>query len=79
LTIKLTRHTCGFAAAISSWPLAVGSATNTPRKSYGPDFLLIARQALACFRTPAGFSLGTHKKLQPCRLPNLFSCQISSS
>ena len=30
-------------------------------------------------RTPAGFSLGTHKNLQPCRLPNLFSCQISSS
>src|SRR5579863_7439442 len=22
---------------------------------------------------------GTHKNLQPCRLPNLFSCQISSS
>ncbi len=32
-----------------------------------------------CLRTPAGFSLGTHKNLQPCRLPNLFSCQISSS
>ena len=30
-------------------------------------------------RTPAGIS-GTHKKLRsPCRLPNLFSCQISSS
>ncbi len=25
------------------------------------------------------FSSGTHKNLQPCRLPNLFSCQISSS
>jgi len=23
--------------------------------------------------------LGTHKNLQPCRLPNLFSCQTSSS
>jgi hypothetical protein len=28
-------------------------------------------------RTPA--ELGTHKNLQPCRLPNLFSCQTSSS
>src|SRR5882762_1154859 len=49
-------------------------------KSYGPNYLLIARLArLKCFRTPAGFSLGTHKNLQPCRLPNLFSCQTSSS
>src|SRR5436305_1735093 len=30
-------------------------------------------------RTPAGIS-GTHKNLRsPCKLPNLFSCQISSS
>src|SRR5437660_12743377 len=30
-------------------------------------------------RTPAGIS-GTHKNLRsPCNLPNLFSCQISSS
>ena len=28
-------------------------------------------------RTPA--RIGTHKNLQPCRLPNLFSCQTSSS
>jgi hypothetical protein len=50
------------------------------RKSHGPNYLLIARQArLKCFRAPAGFSLGTHKNLQPCRLPNLFSCQTSSS
>src|SRR5690348_7678370 len=28
---------------------------------------------------PSRLSLGTHKNLQPCRLPNLFSCQISSS
>ncbi len=53
---------------------------NTLRKFYGPNYLLIARQArLKCFRAPAGFSLGTHKNLQPCRLPNLFSCQTSSS
>jgi len=31
-------------------------------------------------RAPAGVSLiGTHKNLQPCRLPNLFSYQTSSS
>ncbi len=36
-------------------------------------------RAAKLLRTPAGFSLGTHKNLQPCRLPNLFSCQISSS
>jgi hypothetical protein len=53
---------------------------NTLRKFYGPNYLLIARQArLKCFRAPAGFSLGTHKNLQPCRLPNLFSCQTSPS
>src|SRR5258707_713460 len=48
-------------------------------KSYGPNYLLIARLArLKCFRTPAGFSLGTHKNLQLGSLPNLFSCQTSS-
>jgi hypothetical protein len=29
--------------------------------------------------TPQQGTSGTHKNLQPCRLPNLFSCQISSS
>jgi hypothetical protein len=40
-----------------------------------------ALKRLYAFRIPADcfFSLGTHKNLQPCRLPNLFSCQISSS
>src|ERR1700730_9699687 len=49
-----------------------------------PDLLLrinpeLEIQNAKLLRTPAGFSLGTHKNLQPCRLPNLFSCQISSS
>jgi hypothetical protein len=80
LTIKFTRGTAASLLAFSYQPSAISETTTRLRKFYGPNYLLIARQArLKCFRTPAGFSLGTHKNLQPCRLPNLFSCQISSS
>ena len=51
---------------------------HTPRKLYGPRSCSSHAHAYAS-RTPAGFLSGTHKNLQPCRLPNLFSCQISSS
>jgi hypothetical protein len=57
-------------------------SSNTPRKFYGPkNSAHHALKRLYAFRIPAdiSFSLGTHKNLQPCRLPNLFSCQISSS
>jgi hypothetical protein len=54
---------------------------HTPRKSYEPlNSLLITRPALSRLASQQVFHfLGTHKNLQPCRLPNLFSCQTSSS
>jgi len=39
----------------------------------------LKHETLKLPHAPAGFLSGTHKNLQPCRLPNLFSCQISSS
>jgi hypothetical protein len=65
LTIKFTRHT----------PDESGLRRG---KFYGPKFLLIARLDLRLTYT-SRFLSGTHKNLQPCRLPNLFSCQTSSS
>ena len=80
LTTKFTRHTAASLPAFSYSLSAISETTTRLRKFHGPDFP--AHRALStskCFRTPAGFSLGTHKNLQPCRLPNLFSCQTSSS
>ena len=94
LTTKFTRHTGRFppfarsansqtvASFLSFHPERTAKPSNTPRKLHGPkNSAHRALNAYLRFRAPAdiSFSLGTHKNLQPCRLPNLFSCQISSS
>ena len=78
LTTKFTRHTQP-PLTFSFWPPAKNNRT---RRENSMGLYLPAHRAPStskCFRTPAGFSLGTHKNLQPCRLPNLFSYQTSSS
>jgi len=92
LTIKFTRHT---AAPPSLRMLSFRAKRGicffhpdqqisllshyTPRKLYGPRSAHRALNALTLSRPSKSELLGTHKNLQPCRLPNLFSCQISSS
>ena len=91
LTIKFTRHTASFQLLAFSY--LADSAQHAASTLWAclpahrtESLLHIAillrkptRSEMRLLRTPAGFSLGTHKNLQPCRLPNLFSCQISSS
>jgi hypothetical protein len=80
LTTKFTQHTQDQLLAPSFWLLAKTPFPNTPLKFYGPS--LPAHRALnayQCFRAPAGYYQALIKIYTPCNLPNLFSCQISSS
>jgi hypothetical protein len=74
LTIKLTRCT----RAVSQELLATSEQTRTRREILWAIDPAHRVKRLLTIHTPAGIS-GTHKNLQPCRLPNLFSCQTSSS
>jgi hypothetical protein len=81
LTIKFTRSTQN-RSQLSAISFQLGTIPNTTHKFYGPKNDCSSRaKAPIRFPHPSSyfFSLGTHKNLQPCRLPNLFSCQISSS
>ena len=62
--------------------LAFDFSLTTTRRENFMSLKLPAHRAFDALtpRAPAGVSLiGTHKNLQPCRLPNLFSYQTSSS
>jgi hypothetical protein len=62
--------------------LAFDFSSTTTRRENSMSLKLPAHRAPDALtsRAPAGVSLiGTHKNLQPCRLPNLFSYQTSSS
>jgi hypothetical protein len=78
LTTKFTQHTqsaSGFRLSASS-----GNFSNTPLKSYGP--LNVAHRALNAyysFTRTSNFSQALIKIYVALYLPNLFSCQISSS
>ncbi len=57
-----------------------GKTTTRRENSMSLNSLLIARSTLSRPAPQQVFHfLGTHKNLQPCRLPNLFSYQTSSS
>ena len=80
LTIKLTRRTAASPLAFSFWLSALSKTTTRRENLMGLKLLLIARSTLSRLAPQQSYLLlGTHKNLQPCRLPNLFSCQISSS
>lgn len=57
--------------------MAFSLKPNPPRKFHGP--IPAPRTLTLARRVHQQATSGTHKNLQPCRLPNLFSCQISSS
>ena len=80
LTIKFTQHT---AASPRTFGLSASSSQrnhSAPRKFNGPYFPLIARSRLRV-TYPSGLLQALIKfvSTSPCNLPNLFSCQISSS
>jgi hypothetical protein len=82
LTIKFTRSTRN--RPQPSAIFAFGKEPSRTRRANSMGLKTSAHRALKApirFPHPSRyfFSLGTHKNLQPCRLPNLFSCQISSS
>jgi hypothetical protein len=77
LTIKLTRCTAASLLAFSYQLSAISETIMRRENLMGHNPAHRVRRLLTT-HTPAGIS-GTHKNLQPCRLPNLFSCQISSS
>ena len=79
LTTKFTQHTQD-SFELSAISLQPKTIPNTPLKLYGPLILLIACSASLNAPHPSRVFSGTHKNLRsPCNLPNLFSCQISSS
>jgi hypothetical protein len=77
LTIKLTRGTAASLLAFSYQLSAISETIMRRENLMGHNPAHRVRRLLTT-HTPAGIS-GTHKNLQPCRLPNLFSCQTSSS
>jgi hypothetical protein len=73
LTIKLTRGTGQLRRQLLT--LAVSSTSQTPSNSTAPS----VHRTLTLARRVHQRYLGTHKNLRRLVLPNLFSCQISSS
>src|ERR1700688_4229760 len=77
LTTKFTQHTqsaSGFRLSPSA-----KNKSNTPLKLYGPLLLLIAHTRLLNAMRTSSFSQALIKIYNALYLPNLFSCQISSS
>ena len=79
LTTKFTRHT-GESFQLSAISFQLKTSPNAPLKSYGP--LNVAHRALNAyysFTRTSNFSQALIKIYVALYLPNLFSCQISSS
>jgi len=69
----LCRHLAHRTSAVSSFKFAFRARGKDRHELYSK----LKTGNRNWLRTPA--RIGTHKNLQPCRLPNLFSCQTSSS
>src|ERR1700722_9974386 len=78
LTTKFTQHTRN-RSQLSAISLQSKAKSNTPLKLYGPLLLLIAHTRLLNAMRTSSFSQALIKIYNALYLPNLFSCQISSS
>jgi hypothetical protein len=78
LTTKFTRHTQD-RSQLSAISFQLKTKSNTPLKLYGPLWLLIAHTRLLNAMRTSSFSQALIKIYNALYLPNLFSCQISSS
>src|SRR5580698_5221053 len=78
LTTKFTRHTQD-RFQLSAISFQLKTFPNAPLKLYGPLLLLIAHTRLLNAMRTSSFSQALIKIYVALYLPNLFSCQISSS